>query len=96
MFEPWMIPVYIVLIIVTGAVVISVAYKVLESRRLGSDRELEALRREHGQLRTRVSELEGLNRQLGMQVEWHVKMLETGANPAGHEMGEGRAPDGRS
>lgn len=85
LFEPWMIPVWIVFLIVAGGVVVTVADKVLGANQRSVERELEAARRQNEILMSRVSELEDMNRQLRLQVEWHLKMLGTGTDSARRE-----------
>jgi cell division septum initiation protein DivIVA len=80
-----MIPVWIVFLIVAGGVIVTVADKVLGANQRARERELEAARQQNEMLKVRVSELEDMNRQLRLQVEWHLKMLAAGTDSARSE-----------
>jgi len=75
-----MVPVWIVVMVVAGWVVTTVVGNRADSTGRDQERELEAAQRENAMLKARLVELEDVNRQLSMQVEWHLKMLSASAN----------------
>ena len=72
----WLAVVIIVLLGCVTATVLTAIDKQSNARKLGNERELEALRERLRQREERIAELEAMNGQLDRQLAWHMQLAE--------------------